>query len=380
MAEDTRTNLKEKLSDALSRAEHLFTQSRLAVKQRFHLMEPIKILPFYGFGNDRYIFIKGRVMEEEKIVEDPQDQTVAAHLKDTYKRYETDEIPHIGIKVSFGGKEIETKTDAEGFFEVEFRFEEPIDYQKTGKKVQLELLETKTEDDHRKAEGRIFVPGEDAEFGVISDIDDTIMISQMNHFFEKLKMMLLQDASDRTPFPGIGAFLQALKKGADGKGNNPLFYVSGSEWNLYDLLVNFMQYHDIPQGPLLLKDKGSGFDSGHFTTAEANYKEEKITQILETYPNLKFICIGDSGQHDPEVYEKVQEKYPGRLLAIYIRDVTPDKRDGEVREIKKKINQRGTEMELLPETFTAARHALGKGWINKDQLDVIRKRCEEENK
>ncbi len=374
----TRTISKGKLKDSLSRAEHLLTRSKLAFKERFNLMEAIKILPFYGFGNDRYVFIKGRVIEEEKIIDKPQDRSVADHLKDTYKRYETDEIPHIGIKASFGGREIETKTDAEGFFEVEFRFEEPIDYQKAGKKVQLELLETKTEDDRRKAEGHIFVPGKDPEFGVISDIDDTVMISQMNHFFEKLKIMLLQDASDRTPFPGIGAFLQALLKGSDGKGNNPLFYVSGSEWNLYDLLVNFMQYHDIPQGPLLLKDKGSSFDSGHFTTKAQNYKEEKITQILETYPDLKFICIGDSGQQDPEVYEKIKKKYPERLLAVYIRDVSPDQRDGEVREIKKKMNLRDTEMELLPDTFTAARHALGMGWINKDQLDTIRQRCEED--
>lgn len=372
------TELKENLKEALSRAEHLLTRSKLAVKERFQLMEPVKILPFYGFGNDRYIFIKGRVMEEEKIVENPQDQSVAGHLKDTYKRYETDEIPHIRIKASFGGKEIETRTDAEGFFEVEFQFEEPIDYQKAGRKVQLELLETKTEDDQRKAEAHIFIPGKDAEFGVISDIDDTVMISQMNHFFEKLKMMLLQDATDRSPFPGIGAFLQALQKGSDGKGSNPLFYVSGSEWNLYDLLVNFMQYHDIPQGPLLLKDKGSSFDAGHFTTEAENYKEEKITQIMETYPTLDFICIGDSGQHDPEVYQKIQAKYPERLLAVYIRDVTADKRDGEVREIKKQLNLKGTEMELLPDTFAAARHALGMGWINKDQLDVVRQRCEED--
>lgn len=112
---DTKKNLKENLSKALSRAKFLFTQSKLAVKQRLHLMEPIKILPFYGFGNYTYIFIKGRVMEEEKIVEDLQDQSVAGHLKDTYKRYETDEIPNIRIRASFCGKQIETKTDAEGF-------------------------------------------------------------------------------------------------------------------------------------------------------------------------------------------------------------------------------------------------------------------------
>lgn len=378
MASDP-SGIKKNLSAALSRAEHLITKTKLSFKERFNLLEPIIILPFYGFGNDTYVFLKGRVMEEEKIIDKPEDQSLKDHLKDTYKRYETDEIPHIKLKASFGGKEIETATDAEGFFEVEFRFDEALDYKKTGKKVQLELLETKTEDDQTKAEGKIFVPGRDAEFGVISDIDDTIMISRMNHFFEKLKLMLLNDATDRTPFPGISAFLQALKLGPDGKGNNPVFYVSGSEWNLYDLLVNFMQYHEIPPGPLLLKDKGSGFDKGKFKTKEEEYKSQKIKHILETYPELKFICIGDSGQHDPEVYEKVREEYPGRLLAIYIRDVTGEKRDKEVEEIKRNVKSTDTGMVLLEETYTAARHALGNGWINKDQLDTIRQSCEEDS-
>lgn len=368
--------IKENLTQALYRAEHWVTRTKLAVKEKFNLLEPIKILPFYGFGNDRYVFIKGRVMEEEKILDEPEDQTVKEHLKDTYKRYETDEIPNIKVKASFGGRTIETETDAEGFFEVEFKFEEPIDYKETGKVVHLELLETKTDEDQTTAEGQIFVPGADSEFGVISDIDDTVMVSRMNHFFEKLRIMLLQDASDRTPFPGIGAFLDALCLGSNGKGNNPLFYVSGSEWNLYDLLVNFMKYHDIPQGPLFLKDKG--LDSGKKETENLHYKRKIIRHILDTYPDLKFICIGDSGQHDPEVYENILKEYPDRLLGIYIRDVTPDKRDGEVKEIKKMINSKGTEMELLPDTFTAARHSLGMGWINKDQLDTIRKSCEKD--
>lgn len=373
MADDKNT-----LKEALSRVEHLFTQSRLAFKEKFNLLEPVKILPFYGFGNDHYIFIKGRLMEEEKILDKPQDQSVKDHLKDTFKRYETDEIPHLRLKASFNGKEIETETDSEGFFEVEFRFDEPVDYKKTGKKVRIELLETRTEDDQTQAEAEFFVPGENAEFGVISDIDDTVMVSKMNHFLEKLKIMLLQDGSDRTPFPGIGAYLEALRLGPDGKGDNPLFYVSGSEWNLYDLLVNFMQYHDIPKGPLLLKDKGTGFNTGKFETAHENYKQQKIAHILETFPNLKFICIGDSGQHDPEIYEQIEKDYPGRLLSVYIRDVTPDKRDKEVNKITKKVEQKGTEMLLVEETFSAARHALGMGWINKDQLDSIRTACEED--
>ncbi len=106
---DTNSTLKENLLQALYRAEHFVTKTKLAIKEKFDLLEPIKILPFYGFGNDHYVFIKGRVMEEEKILDKPEDQSVKDHLKDTYKRYETDEIPNMKIKASFGGKTLENK-------------------------------------------------------------------------------------------------------------------------------------------------------------------------------------------------------------------------------------------------------------------------------
>ncbi|MDX5346497.1 MAG: App1 family protein, partial [Hymenobacteraceae bacterium] len=153
---------------------------------------------------------------------------------------------------------------------------------------------------------------------------------------------------------------------------------SGSEWNLFDLLVHFFRYHDIPEGPLLLRDKGTRFDRGEFETSEEEYKREKIRHILDTYPNLNFICIGDSGEHDPEIYLKTVEEYPDRILGIYIRDVSPDKRDKEVHEIARKVKEKGTEMVLSEETLTAAKHAYKMNWINKDQLSDVQKECEKD--
>lgn len=375
---DVKNEVKEKLLQAITQLEDGISKAKLSVKERFNLMEPIKIFPYYGFGNDTYVFLKGRVMENEKVKEKSEGGSNWEHLKDTYKRYESDEIPNIKIKGSFAGQELETKTDSEGYFEFEFRFDSPIDYEREGKNVMLELLETKTENDKTTAAGYIFVPEKNSEFGIISDIDDTVLVSKVTHFLPKLKLMLLKDASERSPFPGIAAFLRALNKGYDNKGINPLFFVSGSEWNLFDLLVNFFKYHDIPRGPLLLKDKGVGADSGEFETGESNYKQKKIRHILNTYPELKFICIGDSGQKDPEIYKKVQEEFPGRILGVYIRDVSPDKRDKEVHEIAEQVKAKGAEMELVEDTLSAAQHALKMKWINKEMLEDIKEECEKD--
>lgn len=373
-----KSQIKEKLLQALVEVEDGFAKAKFAVKERFNLLDPLKIQPYYGFGSEYYVFIKGRVLEEEGIREKQENGSTLQHLKNTYKRYESDEIPNIKISAEFAGKRQEMHTDKEGFFEFEFRFEEPVDYQKHGKKIKLRLLETKTHGDDKKAEGRIFVPDKNAEFGIISDIDDTVLISRMTNFLAKLKLMLLKDSSERSPFPGIAAFLRALRKGHDDKGYNPVFFVSGSEWNLFDLLINFFQYHDIPEGPLFLKDKGTRSGEGDFKAAESEYKLVKIRHILETFPEMKFICIGDSGQEDPEIYQKVQEEFPDQIMGIYIRDVTSPDRDKEVHRIKEAVEEKGVEMLLIEDTLSAAEHAQKMKWINEGHLAEIKKACEED--
>ena len=103
--------------------------------------------------------------------------------------------------------------------------------------------------------------------------------------------------------------------------------MSSSPWNLYDLLVDFLDLNGIPAGPLMLRDFGLRYEptagSGHL-----GHKLKEMRQILQAYPQLQFILIGDSGQEDPEIYREVVKEFPGRILAIYIRDVQlPDRKD-----------------------------------------------------
>ncbi|GAB3181163.1 App1 family protein [Telluribacter humicola] len=375
---DSKGEIKEKLLAALAQAEHMISKTKLKIKDRFNLIEPIMIMPFYGFGSDHYVYLKGRVLEDEKIQNNQEDGTMLEHLKDTYKRYESDEIPGIKLRASFAGQDIEVVTDEEGYFNVEFRADQKFDYAVAGNKVRLKLLEQKTDQDTLEAEGYIFVPSEDVEFGIISDIDDTVLVSNVTHFLGRLKLMLTKNASHRSPFPGIAGFLRALGRGSNNQGQNPLFFVSGSEWNLFDLLINFFRAHDIPQGPLLLRDKGTYFDRGNFETSEKEYKQEKIRHILDTYPHVQFICIGDSGQHDPEIYQQMVGEYPGRIAGVYIRDVSPDKRDEEVNRIAEEVRRQGVEMVLCQDTLEAAKHAADMGWINKEQLADVEQECEKD--
>ena len=77
------------------------------------------------------------------------------------------------------------------------------------------------------------------------------------------------------------------------------------------------------------------------------HKLGPIRRILETYPALSFVLLGDSGQQDPELYLRVLREHPGRICAIYIRDVSATRRDRQVDELAAAAQAVGVAMERV---------------------------------
>jgi phosphatidate phosphatase APP1 len=186
-----------------------------------------------------------------------------------------------------------------------------------------------------------------------------------------LRLLAATNAHTRKPFKGVAAFYRALRDGASGNEGNPLFYVSSSPWPLYGLLVEFMRKQGIPLGPLLLKQLGVRklFSSSRHHVHKLAY----IERILETYPHLPFVLIGDSGQHDPEIYKEVVLRHPQRIRAIYIRNVNPDPaRIAAVDSLIEEVRPSGAQLMLVPDSEFAAAHAAGEGLIDGNRLAAIR--------
>ena len=189
------------------------------------------------------------------------------------------------------------------------------------------------------------------------------------------RLTFLGNAQNRLTFDGVAAFYQALQRGADGARNSPIYYVSSSPWNLYDLLTDFMELQGIPAGPLCLRDLG--FDEDKFiTTGHGSHKKKYIERILQSAPHLPFILVGDSGQHDPEVYAELAEAHPDRICAVYIRDVADAERAQAVNRISEHVCACGVPMTLVPDTLLAAEHAKDHGLISAEQLAQITLACD----
>jgi phosphatidate phosphatase APP1 len=191
------------------------------------------------------------------------------------------------------------------------------------------------------------------------------------------RTVLLANARTRLPFAGVSEFYKALQLGRNGKRNNPFFYVSSSPWNMYDLLTDFLDLNQIPAGPIMLRDIGFGGETklrgGHM-----GHKFKEITQILEAYPELKFVLIGDSGQEDPKIYREVVKQFPDRVLAIYIRDVQLPDREKIAIDVSKSLLEDKVEMVIVDNTVEAAEHAAKIGLIYTEAIPAIEQEKKED--
>lgn len=342
----------------LSKLEDKWDETRLRVKDKLGFVDTVIIYPYRGYAKPTQAVIKGRVLEKEKRIHEKEvhEGDLWHNLKKAVDRYESDEIPGVPLSGEFLGAKGECTTDSEGYFEMEFNWDKPLQ-QPTGwypAKLKVEKMPFDL-DYEEHAEAEILLVNGEHSFGVISDVDDTIIRSNITHPLEKVTTMLRYNARERTAFEGVSDLYRELV----GQNHNPIFFVSGSSYNLYDLLVNFCNYHDIPRAPFMLRDLGLTADKW-LKKSTMDYKLEHIDEIMPFFPELKFILIGDSGQKDPEIYHQVYKKYPGRIKAIYIRHVAADKRAEEIEKLNREMD---VDMILMEETSAAMEHARQNGWI-----------------
>ena len=325
----------------------------------------IMILPYTTYGTKNMAYLRGRVLEDKNI-QPKKDDTIYHLLKNTYKRFWTDEKENVVIKASFEGNEFVTTTNQEGYF----RIREKID--------PLELDEDQhnwvsvgytMEGGDAEAVSQMLVPQTGCDFGIISDIDDTVLQTGVTSFL-KLKVIynsLLKSAFDREPLQGASPFYQSLEKGTKGTNSNPFFYISNSPWNLYNYLRMFLREKQFPAGPVLLRDFAMPWESNYQT--EKNHKQREIRNIFLTYPNMKFIMFGDSAEHDASIYSEVAREFPEQVICIYLHAVNKKRQMEYVNSVID--GSEHVEMVLASSALEMAEHAFHNDLITKQAYHKV---------
>jgi phosphatidate phosphatase APP1 len=337
----------------------------------------LMLVPYLGFGNAGKMWLKGRVLDEPSFPEQTPLDSRWSNFVALYQRLESDEVAGARVRAHFQGHSHETLTDRGGYFSFEIVPTEPMLGGQYA--VELELPDSREQDGRPvRATAQVLVPAARARFGIISDIDDTVLWTNVTNKLNMALILARSNAHTRKPFKGVAAFYRALCDGAGGNEDNPVFYVSSSPWHLFGPLVEFLRVQDIPVGPLLLRELGL---RQMFKPAKhGNHKLEKIELILSFYPDMQFVLIGDSGERDPEIYAEVVRRHPKAVRMIYIRNVNPDPTRIEALDrLIEEVSKTGIQLVLAPDSVFAASHAAAEGLIRVERLASVRSDRKDDN-
>ena len=329
----------------------------------------VVLQPYRGYGSASRIFVIGRAFWQRT-----DRGREESELRDILRRIRRRPVREARIRARFYGAESEVTTDRDGYFRIEMEPGKSLPPGALWHQLDLEMLAPV----HLAATADVYIPDR-ARFVVVSDIDDTVMHTGVANKLGMLWRLFVQDAESRTVFPGVSALYRALYAGATGDEGNPMLYVSRAPWGIYEILEAFFQRHAIPEGPILfLREWGVSWKSPVPRRA-VDHKRHLIEAMMNLYHDMPFVLIGDSGQHDPEVYLHLVERYGDQVRAVYIRDVAArgPERAAEVAAMADALKATGGHLVLAADSVAMAEDAARLGLIAPDAAETVRARVQD---
>jgi len=222
------------------------------------------------------------------------------------------------LEIKLNGASHRVRSNSRGHFKMNLSCNNDMD-------VDLNQLQVYLWKENRKIRIQIPEPFDHCYFSygndkkaIISDIDDTVLVTHTLNTFRKVRTLLVKNAHKRKAVKEMKDLYQHFNQ----KGY-PFFYVSNSESNLFPLIRLFLEHNHFPIGPIFLKPfvKWNQIIEKKKRPATASHKKDKITFLLSSLKEMDFILIGDDSQKDPEIYAEISKAFPGRIEQIYIRSV-----------------------------------------------------------
>ena len=325
----------------------------------------VTIKVYHGYGYGHQLLLYGHVF---KTGPKPRKKYRKSFLRNTWallRLFMVKPYPHLKVKMQWKDQIYDSKTDADGFFK--FQWEDHSALPPGWNEVEVMAFK----DTHiiAQAQGAVYIPYA-TQFGFISDIDDTFLISHSSNLRKRLFVLFTENARTRLPFEGVVKHYKLLARShTTEKMPNPFFFVSSSEWNLYDYILEFAQVNQIPKGVFLLSQL-KRFNQLLKTGQNHKTKLLRIARILENYPAQRFVLLGDSSQQDPYIYETLVSHFPKQIFAVYIRDIYKKNRN-KAADILGKIESKGVPCCFFKNSDEAILHSIKIGLIPETELAKI---------
>lgn len=277
-----------------------------------------RILKLYrGFGHTHDMVLFGHVLGNRRKKSDPHRKNPLGNLLHLLNLFIVNPQADVRVRTNWQGVSIETISEADGFFWLEWKAAEQTAAGTYDVKVEFPNAVNNNE----TAVTEIVVPHL-TQYAFISDIDDTVMVSHSATSLQRMKELFFKSPSQRNVFEDVAKHYQLLALSHTTPDQpNPFFYVSSSEWNLYDYLDAFFRMNALPKGAFLLSQVKKWYQL--FKTGKTKHEGKllRIVRLFVLFPKQQFVLFGDNSQSDPMIYEKLTEKYGDRIAAVYIRNV-----------------------------------------------------------
>ena len=276
-----------------------------------------RVVSHTGYGSERFVRVLGRVLLTRQPESHPgadaeapmRELRAAEDEQRGWRAFITAPAMNVPVTIAVGGRTIRSRSDRSGYIDVSVK-----DHGLPPGWHDVRISSPDAED----VEAAVQVIGGDETFGIISDIDDTVISTSLPRPFIAAWNTFVRAESARHVVPDMATMYRELLAEHPGA---PIVYVSTGAWNTSPHLNRFLKKHGYPLGPLLLTDWGPT-NSGWFRSGQ-EHKRACLHRLANEFPNIRWLLVGDDGQHDPQIYADFAEDRPDRVEAIAIRELTP---------------------------------------------------------
>ena len=314
---------------------------------------------YHGYGHTGSLVVSGHVFKKMPYTPVTGNKGLMPNFIRLLQLFFVKPLADAKVRLRFYDQVIHSQSRDDGFFRIEWQSERAL--AAGWHEVAIDYT------DHTGAvlaagKGRIFIP-HITQYAFISDIDDTVLKSYSATVLRRLYELLVRPPAGRRIFVEAAAHYRLLSHTHTTPDMlNPMFYVSSSEWNLYDYLRQIFEHNGLPDGVFVLNRLKRWYQL--LVTGRTGHegKLEHISRILKTFPRQRFVLIGDSSQKDPDIYKTIVESHPGQVHAVYIRDVSTTK-SRYTQNILKELETLGIYTCLFRHSADAVLHGKATGLI-----------------
>ena len=262
------------------------------------------VIPYTGYGSTTLVRVLARVLLTKP---DATPAAAPAQRVRGWRSFTSIPVVSASVTINAGEESFDVIADRGGVIDAEISVSLDPGWQQI----------TLRSEGSRPVVTNIFIADPDVQVGVISDIDDTVMVTALPRPLLAAWNTFVLDEHARTPVPGMAVLLERVARRHEG---TPIIYLSTGAWNVAPTLSRFLRRHLYPTGALLLTDWGPTHD--RLFRSGRQHKADNLRRLAAEFPDIRWLLVGDNGQHDEEIYGAFAEEYPNNVAAVAIRQLS----------------------------------------------------------